>query len=361
MKRSATLVLALAFAAMTHTQRAFAGSSFGSDEGTHTAPRCWIASAHLKNIDAHLPNPSASYVIQGRCETYLDRSGDATGHSTFDTGQLDSQITWTAQGTYQPVEKNTWEDVTLTQKWIGIGTASGVVTAWMLCQKDPWLVGDPSACGVPGLKTSGDVDHTLADVYRQALTSLTIPLTARLSSAQRRTLNDEYKAAVLAATKKKAAEEKKARDVKVVAFSTSDKVAQNAFNMGPAPKAPPRPNYPPYGAVYTPNAVPALKANQTVTIGIKLLNASSSNWPANGIYHLAYHWKAGAAYAVFDGERTFLPTAVASGGSIALNAKVVAPGKPGVYVLQWDLVQEGVAWFSQKGVPTKDQSVSVTP
>src|SRR5262249_53815380 len=155
--------------------------------------------------------------------------------STFDKVKTYSVIVWTAQGTYQPVEKNTWEDITLTQTWVkspGV-SATGVITGWMLCAKDPWREPDPHACGDYGFKTSGNVDDTLADFYKQ---TLKLPDTSLfLSPAQRATLKAAYQAAVQAATKK-------ANDFKVVAAPGSDKIAQNPFTVGKAPVPSPPPN-----------------------------------------------------------------------------------------------------------------------
>src|SRR5262249_37040807 len=144
MKRSsnlAALFLVLALA-LVRQHAARGNTEIYLTEGA-VDPRCWVTSLSLKNIDSHLPTPSATYVFAGRCE--LDWSKNKYGigpqvSSTFDKVKTYSVIVWTAQGTYQPVEKNTWEDITLTQTWVkspGV-SATGVITGWMLCAKDPW-------------------------------------------------------------------------------------------------------------------------------------------------------------------------------------------------------------------------------
>jgi hypothetical protein len=69
--------------------------------------------------------------------------------------------------------------------------------------------------------------------------------------------------------------------------------------------------------------------------------------------NLAYHWLApGGPTLVFDGRRTPLPGRVAAGESVSLEASIGVPVKPGDYVLELDLVQEGVAWFGSRGSRT---------
>src|SRR5439155_1026560 len=86
-------------------------------------------------------------------------------------------------------------------------------------------------------------------------------------------------------------------------------------------------------------------------------------WPAAGAnpVHLGYHWidVAGNA-AVWDGVRSSLAADVAPGTAQTLQAKVQVPVAPGTYTLRWDLVQEGVSWFSGQGVKMSAGSVTVS-
>ena len=52
---------------------------------------------------------------------------------------------------------------------------------------------------------------------------------------------------------------------------------------------------------------------------------------------------------VFDGERTPLPRDLEPGNSATLKAVILPPKPPGTYTLEITLVQEGVAWFPEKG------------
>lgn len=64
-------------------------------------------------------------------------------------------------------------------------------------------------------------------------------------------------------------------------------------------------------------------------------------------YLLAYHWlDTDGKLVELDGIRTPLPNTIMPGDSIEIIAKINPPIKSGDYYLQFDLVQEGVAWLS---------------
>lgn len=98
---------------------------------------------------------------------------------------------------------------------------------------------------------------------------------------------------------------------------------------------------------------PTLYAGDFITVPVTVRNEGPMLWRADRspMVHLSYHWRQGdkANYVVFEGERTSLPQDVAPGESVIVDAVVLAPPKPGTYELEWDLVQENVAWFYQKG------------
>ncbi|MEO6456973.1 MAG: O-antigen ligase family protein [Chloroflexia bacterium] len=105
-----------------------------------------------------------------------------------------------------------------------------------------------------------------------------------------------------------------------------------------------------------PDTLPALAAGEVVTVPVMLRNEGPMTWQAERVpsVNLSYHWKNSgegedsAFYAVFEGERTSLPHDVAPGESVIVEAIVQAPPEPGDYLLEWDLVQERVAWFYEK-------------
>ena len=125
-----------------------------------------------------------------------------------------------------------------------------------------------------------------------------------------------------------------------------------SITVSPAP--------PPYGARYQGSGF-SIAAGATLTVPVTLTNTGSLTWGANSSFHLAYHWYQGSTPVTWDGARTVLPSTVLPGGSIALQAWVMAPATAGAYTLKWDMVREGVTWFSQQGVGTGNFAVNVTP
>ena len=117
-----------------------------------------------------------------------------------------------------------------------------------------------------------------------------------------------------------------------------------------------------FGAMYQPQISTLATSGTLQSVPITLTNTGNFLWPAAGAnpVHLAYHWiDAAGNAAVWDGLRSSLATDVAPGTAQTIQATVQVPTTPGTYTLKWDLVQEAVAWFSGKGVPTFNQSVVV--
>lgn len=95
-------------------------------------------------------------------------------------------------------------------------------------------------------------------------------------------------------------------------------------------------------------------------------NRSPVGWPRTGwtsrgrTLSASYHWRAeDGSTAVLDGLRTPLRTALGPGESVRVSLSVEAPARSGAYVLEADLVQEGVAWFSDHGSPLARAAVRV--
>lgn len=81
---------------------------------------------------------------------------------------------------------------------------------------------------------------------------------------------------------------------------------------------------------------------------VELRNLGSLAWRSGGGFALSYHWRRpDGTVLVWDGERTELPRDVPPSGSVSVEAVVVAPAATGRLLLEWDLVHEGVTWFSE--------------
>jgi hypothetical protein len=119
-----------------------------------------------------------------------------------------------------------------------------------------------------------------------------------------------------------------------------------------------------YGAAYTAAPVSVAMARTQATIPITITNNSNFLWSPVGPtpINLGYHWIDSAGRAtVWDGTRTKLAADLAPGASANLQATLIYPSAAGTYTLRWDMVEEGVSWFSGKDVRTANQTVEVTP
>ena len=108
-----------------------------------------------------------------------------------------------------------------------------------------------------------------------------------------------------------------------------------------------------------------LQAGETLTVSVRLHNTSIVAWQADGEQpvRLSYHWLDATTHktVLLNGLRTNLPSDVPPDADITLAAQVMAPPQPGEYFLQWDVLQEHVAWFSTYRNPTVNVPVTVTP
>lgn len=115
-----------------------------------------------------------------------------------------------------------------------------------------------------------------------------------------------------------------------------------------------------YGATTAPAAI---IPGAEVPVQIPLRNTGLATWQAGGDHpvRLSYHWiDAWGTPVVWDGPRSALPFDVAPGAEVLVAAAVRAPETPGAYTLAWDMVQDGIGWFSGHAVPTGQDLVTVS-
>lgn len=121
-----------------------------------------------------------------------------------------------------------------------------------------------------------------------------------------------------------------------------------------------------YRVAWLTYSVPATMPPDTVTTAsFKLKNEGSKSWSAEGPnpVHLAHQWFTpnGQLAGCWDTFRAALPDDVPPGSEVNLtNVALKSPATPGQYVLRWDLVEEGVAWFSKKGATPLEITVEVS-
>lgn len=108
---------------------------------------------------------------------------------------------------------------------------------------------------------------------------------------------------------------------------------------------------------------PVLAPSSEATESLELRNEGALPWrrSAPTPVVLSYHWlDQEGRVVVFDGDRTFLPDDVYTGGHVRVRALVRAPWRPGRYTLWWDLVHEHTSWFSERGSPGLREEVVVS-
>ena len=102
-----------------------------------------------------------------------------------------------------------------------------------------------------------------------------------------------------------------------------------------------------------------LKTNSIFKAEIVIKNNSPVIWPSQrgkegdrNWIRLAYRWYdlSGNPLSV-PIERTSLPQDLGPQEQVQVMAKVVPPEKPGEYLLEFDMVQEGVEWFKSEKSP----------
>lgn len=105
-----------------------------------------------------------------------------------------------------------------------------------------------------------------------------------------------------------------------------------------------------------------IEAGRIAKIAVRVQNASPAAWPEDRFVHLGDHWRErdGAMLQLDDG-RALIGRTLEPGASADLELEVGAPLKPGAYILELDLVIDGVAWFADKGSATATVGVEVVP
>jgi hypothetical protein len=122
---------------------------------------------------------------------------------------------------------------------------------------------------------------------------------------------------------------------------------------------------PSFSAAFLNRTLPtSLRAGGIASARINVRNDSPFTWTREGDHpvRLAHHWRIDdGRVAVWDGFRSELPRDVAPGETVEVEVWFFAPARPGRYVLEVDVVQEDVTWFSERGSPLLAGTVEVLP
>jgi hypothetical protein len=115
------------------------------------------------------------------------------------------------------------------------------------------------------------------------------------------------------------------------------------------------------------NKPAAMKAGEKKQLLIKVKNDGNSIWPWRvekgwmGIVTAGDRWLSKDGLTALDelDRRVALPHDLGPGEEIELKLTVTAPDAPGDYMLEIDMVHEGITWFSQHGSPTARWNVRI--
>jgi SAM-dependent methyltransferase len=107
----------------------------------------------------------------------------------------------------------------------------------------------------------------------------------------------------------------------------------------------------------------SLRAGQPSNVRVRVQNTGALAWPGRGKMRVkaGNHWRAadGAVIAWDDGRKD-LPGDLPKGAECVVDVRVVPPAA-GRLILEMDLVQEHVAWFSSQGCETLRRGFLVKP
>ncbi len=110
-----------------------------------------------------------------------------------------------------------------------------------------------------------------------------------------------------------------------------------------------------------------MSPGQELEADVTIKNTSTVAWPggagSTGLMYtvrLSHRWLQGDKVVRDYGDtRTELPVEVPPGGAVTVRPRFTAPGTPGRYQLQLDLLHEGTTWFESRGAGRKLVEVEV--
>lgn len=116
------------------------------------------------------------------------------------------------------------------------------------------------------------------------------------------------------------------------------------------------------------NVPAALDAGEHVRLDVLVRNVGGAEWPAVGDtegrneVRLRERWlKTDGSLLTDDDAAASIPFDMEPGDTAGLTLHARAPNEPGEYVLELDMIQEGVAWFGASGSQTFRANVKILP
>jgi hypothetical protein len=227
---------------------------------------------------------------------------------------------------------------------------TGKITSTSMCPADPWIQDVPCTL----LAANGN-DPEMEKL--RARMQFGWPMSARVLGPERAKVKDALENAPRA---------------------TPTHVAPPAPNRGggtshsylPTPTPTPMPVrfvhpgslFPDYAATYgLPLVGGTMKAGSVQAWDVTVKNGSNKTWPAGGAFKLSYQWYQNRMHVNVEERRSPMPKDVKTFETAVVHASFVVPPKPGTYVLRWDMIEDGGAWFSTHGVTPGERTIVVAP
>ena len=108
----------------------------------------------------------------------------------------------------------------------------------------------------------------------------------------------------------------------------------------------------------------SIATNVELVADVAIRNESWRTLKSDGVVHpvfLSYRWLDRQRRPIVkEGRRSPLPRPLEPGESCHVGVRIQAPATAGDYLIEIDIVEEGVAWFSEVGVPPMRFEVRVT-
>lgn len=105
------------------------------------------------------------------------------------------------------------------------------------------------------------------------------------------------------------------------------------------------------------------QAGKPAVLEVVVTNESTTAWEPGHQIRLGKRWLSARDERVLepedDGTRVLLPGKLEPGSSVTVSVQATVPTSPADYLLELDLVQEGVTWFRHHGSPTLVLPVTV--
>jgi len=92
---------------------------------------------------------------------------------------------------------------------------------------------------------------------------------------------------------------------------------------------------------------------------VVIRNDGDLEWSNDRPVRLSYRWRRVGSGSWQRGVQTALPSSVAPGETVEMEARVRAPETVGIFAFQWDMVEERVGWFSESDPTAKPERVVV--